>query len=39
MILYENRLHKNWVKIMQQADDIIQMFKNDVHNKFEWSLC
>lgn len=35
MILYENRLHKNCVKIMQQADDIIHTFKHDVRMKFE----
>lgn len=35
MILYANRLHKNFVKIMQQADDIIHIFKHDVRMKFE----
>lgn len=35
MILYENRLHQIFVKIIQQADDIIHIFKQDVGIKFE----
>lgn len=35
MILYENRLHKNCVKIMQQANDILHIFKHDVRMKCE----